>query len=202
MRSKLVEVTAKVLSASNPTALDELLNGAWQFTVPGMLGGEHVEGEWALSTVAATDTYAYPSYFAFAFPKYPRIAVGTTDYALDYYSRPGAFYTVWPTASTETGRPCAALFYGREMVLRPIPDAVYSVTIYGKVLKNDVLDSDGVEDRDYAMAVVAQAAIEHAQLTGNEEVEQKASAIFAKHFDNLQTASTGRFRGPRAMGTF
>ena len=204
MRDKLVELSGRTLDASNNTILDEHLNGAYQWTVPGMLSGETQEGEWTLTTVPGTGDYPYPDHVNFPYRKAPILDVGVGGKRiLGYSTYPELFWRRYERTLGQQSIPQAILFYGRVAYLRPVPDQAYTIHIFGKVSNETaIVDPTGIADRDYAMTVVAQAVIEHAGLTGNDELAAQGERVNARHFSNVQTRSIGRGRGPRGRITF
>lgn len=199
MRSTLRTMLAGLADDAIDVSIDDRLNGAYQYTLPMEIDGELVEGEWVITTVAGTGEYAYDATVAQVMQVAPRL---DDTYWLSYHTRPDVFWQAHDRTGGVQQRPDAALFYGRTAYLRPIPDAAYSVRVFTRKFPS-ALTSDGLVNRDHALAVVYAAAREYAMDVEDDETAMKADARYKDKRDLLQTLSLStRSQERKRMRTF
>ena len=190
MRTKFKDQLAGLATAVSDGEIDVLLNGAYQYTIPDALPGFITEGEWELTTVAGTGSYAFPDTVYSVHMRQPEL--DDRKY-LGYYSRPSIFFNRYDRVSPQNARPLGALFYGETVELRPIPDAVYTIHIYAR-LYPDALTSDGLVSRTHALATIYSAAQEWAEERDQELLMAKLQQRYATQLKLLRTRSNNRPR--------
>jgi len=184
-----------MLAGNGKTAasdINALLNGAYQFTLPRMIPGQIREGMWTLETVAGTDTYTYPSHIISPRPG-GRLS---DDTLLEFWTSPGLFWNRYQRSSAPQARPYAGLFYGREVVLRPVPNAVYTLHQPAAVGAVDALssDTDTIDDYDHAMCVATLAALETCEELELVEIQAQLERRLQRYLIPFRRASLARPR--------
>lgn len=185
IRSTFKKALAGLASAESDADIDALLNGAYQYTIPGDIPGEIVEGEWALETVAGTGEYAYPETVFSVKKAAPLI---DDKHRLGYYTRPEDFWWIYRRDDSNQRKPAGALFYANQVWLRPIPDDVYTVRIWIRE-RPAALTAAGIPDRDHALAVAYAAAFEFAADLDHDELMTKLSSRYNRKKSLLYTQS-------------
>lgn len=179
MRARFQLVLAGLADSEDDASIDERLNGAYQFSVASQLDGDLVEGEWDVETVAGTGEYAYPDTVAQVLQIAPML---DSDEHLGYSTRPEDFWAAFERTGGPERRPTAALFYGRVMYLRPVPDDAYDVKVFVRT-QPSALSSSGLTNRDHALAVVYTAAGEFAL---DVEDMDTAKQLYARADEKIQ----------------
>ena len=96
-------------------------------------------------------------------PAYSNDSSGSTENSLEmcWFQDPGEFYAKWGYITTladlDTGQPQDILFWEDQFVLRPVPDAVYTITIKGYQKDADLAIGDTLP-LDYTYRYIAYGA--------------------------------------------
>jgi len=199
MRTQFKAQLAGLAASEADVDIDVLLNGAYQFTIPDDVSGFITDGEWTITTVAGTGSYAYPSTVHSVRMEAPDL---DDTYYLSYNTRPELFWHAYKRVSAANARPTGALFYGEVCELRPIPDAVYTVRVYARVYPAALTDPDGLTNRTHARAVVYAAAFEWAEQRDHEELMVKLAARYEAQKNALRSRSNNQPRERRPTRSF
>lgn len=197
MRTKFKDQLAGMAASVEDGDIDTLLNRAYQFAIPEVVSGFLTEGEWTITTVAATGSYTMPVTVYSVRKEAPEI--DDTHY-LGYYTRPERFWRTYKRVSAANARPTGALFYGQTCELRPIPDAVYTVRVQARVYPS-ALTSDGLDNETHALAVVYGAAQEYAE-DRSLNVTAELAAKYQTKLGQLRTRSNNRPHERRVTRSF
>lgn len=199
MRSTFRTMVGGLADGDTDASINDRLNGAYQFTIPMDVPGELVESEWSLVASGGVGEYSYPATVAQTIQASPLL---NDTYKLGYHTRPEQFWQTYQRTGGNLGRPEAALFYGRTLYLRPVPDTLYQVRVFTRAFPA-ALGSSGLDNRDHALAAVYAAAREYALDFSDDETAQKADIRYKDKRDLLITLSlTARSHERRRMRTF
>jgi len=198
MRTEFKNQLAGLAESVSDGEIDVLLNRAFQFTIPEEVSGFLTEGEWTITTVAGTGSYAYPSTVYSVRKHQPEL---DDTYYLGWYSRPELFWDTYKRVSAANTRPTGALFYGETCELRPIPDAVYTVRVQARVYPAALTDPDGLANETHALAVIYAASFEWAEVRSL-DFRAEIDARYRVKLDKMRTRSNNRSRERKRTRSF
>lgn len=189
-----------------PTDVDEALNWNYQFALPNLIGGAILEGHIDIVTVIGTQDYDIDVQGAAMSPAViaknifrPVVNTGNGR-ILRYADQPAIFWNWHDHDDTDQGEPKSVLVRGRNVTLRPIPDAVYTYRAYGQVYRAE-LESGGIDDDEEALLVCAMSALDLAEGYGRDKTAQRAEKAFNRHYDLVYAKYQGRSSGPLSQTT-
>ena len=125
IRQMVRDLTGKKSTAQLATAdLDNYLNHYYTIVLPYELSLQHFEDTWSDTTVVGDDTYPVSSSYIFLRPP-----LTVDGYDIILWEDPAGFYDKWPEYDTpyDNALPTDALFWQRTLLLRPPPDAAYTI---------------------------------------------------------------------------
>jgi hypothetical protein len=186
MREKFSKRAAGLANDLDSAGIDLYLDAAFQYGVAAEVSGSLVEGIWEFDTVASQDYIDYESH-VYEVRKGCRRA-GTL---ISEYRRVEVFKNEQDQDASE-GAPQAVLFYGRQAIFAPVPDAVYAITVPARLYPEEGLTSAGLENHNHAMAVICEAIVELAEDFSKDPLKQRAEASLAKYLRRLRGPSNSR----------
>lgn len=188
LKSAVLSNLGAVTGDVSGTDLSRHINRVYQHDIPLDIGGQSSRVEWYILTTATDDgSYQFPDNL---------VALNGTvlrdDDELVVYTDYQAFYqaekreTTTATTAPARGKPQSALIWGRELIVRPQPDAAYDLFAEGTGVR-DVLDSDSAEilDPTERYAIEAGATIYVALMLGEDETAARYTDMRAYHFQLL-----------------
>lgn len=118
-----------VTTTSKPTSTSVVrrINQVYCHEIPDLVGGDNSKGEWWNTTSATDDgSYQFQDLLKNAFST---VIVGSDP--IRVFTDYGEFYKTFDRETTKRGKPEAALLWGREMILRPLPSGVFQIYVPG-----------------------------------------------------------------------
>ena len=171
----------------DPTDADSALNVNHQFALPNLIGGAILEGYIDIVTVASTGDYNFDvAGLAMASPVIsknvfrPVINTANGNF-LRVSDQPIEFWGWNDQSSTSEGEPLDALIRGRSVTFRPIPDAVYTVRVYGQVYRA-ALTAAGIADEEEATLICAMAGLDMGEQYGRDQTIARAQKAYDRHY--------------------
>jgi hypothetical protein len=175
LRDQFHKHTSSLSSDLSDSDVDVYLNRAYQYTIPLDVGGEFTEAIWELECVIDQAIYLYPEPMVSASGKepwidsvrklnFPEIEITVEPIGITYLSYetdPVVFKRKYLYGNKTSGRPRAALFYGKRLTLASPPDDIYNVSIPVRSGPIRVLDSLGIGHGTHARAIVSASALEY-----------------------------------------
>jgi len=143
-----------------------------------------LQDTWTFSTVAATDTETIDDDTIVSIKDY-----GTVDgYDLKIFFDYKVWQEIWtPTATVANNRPYQALFYGGDLIMRPTPDAVYSVIIPAWVRPLELVNVDDTPSREeWGEAIACGTARNLAGQFGDEKRYAFLTGIYEDQIAKIQ----------------
>ena len=140
-------------------------------------------------TVIDTDIYTFKGAgFTNIYPPIYCIDSNSSNTVVNFFMNPNEFYLRHPVDNTneDHSRPCDLLLYNDELLIRPKPDAVYTIKIKAyKEFQVDVTDVGtpaSAIDQDYFLRYLAYgAALDYFADFGNYEDYQKATPVYNRY---------------------
>lgn len=125
IKQEIREITGrKTVNQMTELVLERYLNEYYTLVMPNDLNLEELQEFWTKDTVAGAETVALDEAVLFLRPPF------TIDgYPLEVHDDPARFYALYPKSGEPytQARPEMALYQGRNLILRPWPDAVYKI---------------------------------------------------------------------------
>jgi hypothetical protein len=207
MRRRFKALTGGLASSETDADIDALLQAAYQYSIPSELPGELTEGQDTIITVSGTSVYQYPDRVHSVRSEAPEIygtvpIITNLNRHLSYETRPREFWAQHDRLGLDQGEPRSALFYGRQVFLRPVPDAVYWILFDTRRFKDALGATASIADQNHAMAVVTSAALEFCEDIDADELTAKLQRKYARYMDRLRSQSFTRSHVRREMRSF
>jgi hypothetical protein len=157
IRQEVRDLTGrKTANQMAEATVDRYINEYYTLVMPNDLDLEELQEFWTKDTVAGVETVALDDEVLYLRPPY---TIG--GYPLAVQDDPARFYELYPKSGEPyaPGRPEAALYQGRSLILRPGPDDVYEVHAPAAVIPA-ALAGAGAPTRDmWGRLIVLGAAI-------------------------------------------
>ncbi len=202
MRASFKRRTGGLADGLSDGDVDKYLNHAYQHTIPDLVPGQLTDGVWSLTTIALTDTYAFPDY---VHSVRPGLRIG--DSFLDLHDRERDFWLRYDPTSVQTAEPDAVLNYGRSLQFRPTPNAEYTVSIPARLYPNAAgallsLTANGLAWYTHANAVIWHGLVEFAEDYDLTAIEARAEAKAGRATSMMTSRGLARSRRRRPRMTF
>lgn len=150
------------------TEIDEYLNRAWQYELPDRIGGNFREATYSWTLVAAKESYNLDTSDDVGSGVFGRIrqpkaslAIRGQTTPLVYFDDEGLFWSTYDRTSTAQGEPRSVLWFGRDLVFRPVPVGGEIIDVPCSAYPLE-LDDNGVQNGNHAVAAVRLAARQYA----------------------------------------
>lgn len=210
MRTRFEEHVSDLSSDLDDAAIDEYLNRAYQYVIPADVGGEFNETTWELQAAAGTDTYDYASHVVAPngesawIKSYMNGAVLVEDILtfLDIETSHAVFEYADRYGTASQSRPSSALFYGRQVILSPVPDLDYIVNIPSRGGPSAGLTATGIENDIHAMATVTSAASEFLAESEDAEGFTREDGLYQRYLARLHVYAQARPNARRPKRSF
>lgn len=125
MRQEVRDITGRKSEGQMTSAkIDEYLNEYYTLVLPRDLDLEEIQGFWTKNTAAGNDTVALDAEVLCLLPP---MTVG--GYPVELVDDPVRFYALYPKFGEPytQNRPEIVMQYGRDLIMRPAPDAIYQI---------------------------------------------------------------------------
>lgn len=213
MRERFAEHASDLAGDLSDGNVDSYLNRAYRYIIPSDVGGEFNESLWELTCVIGTDTYDYAdnviapkgdgawidSYYNTAATP---VEVDLSRTFLDIETNRSVFEYADRYENQNQGRPTSILFYGRQVLLTPVPDLAYVVQIPVRGGPSADLTTTGITNDIHALATVTAAAAEFLAESEDAEGVNRESALYNSYLKRLHVMAQARPNGRRWKRSF
>jgi len=136
-------------------------------------------------TVADQETYVFKDQgYTNLYPPAYVIDSNASDTRLNFFQSPELFFRRNSVDATnqDTSRPGDMLFYNDEVILRPVPNDVYTIKMRAYTdLPQDLTQNDNVPQRYYVRYIAYGASLDYMADFGNDEDYAKKKPIFDRY---------------------
>ncbi len=168
IKAKVRNLTGRPSTSQiSETELLNFINNYYQLVFPVEAQPQELVGWFTQNTVADTETVAVDQIYLVLFK--PFMVAGDVN-GVTFFTDPASFYHKWPLSQSFTHtRPCDILLQLPNLVLRPIPDAVYEIRAWS-VKRPDafVNASDEPLNQEWGLVIAYGAAIDIKQDNGED----------------------------------
>lgn len=175
------------------------INQVYRYDIPNVVGGGSARSEWLIATTSVDDgSYQFPdnmtAMHGASFAVNDPLALWT-DYAV--------FYNEWDRETTARAKPTDGLIWGRQLILRPLPDDTYNIraeiTAYREAL-SDNSDNDEILDPVEGQAIEYGATVYVALQIGRFETMQIFQTFRDEAFVDLQVQDAKNYVSAVTVG--
>jgi hypothetical protein len=200
MRAKFKDRTSGLAESLPDPDIDVFLNRWHQYKLPAKIGRDLMDSIWRLELTPLTDTYDYPDNMIApkgtsawirdkrTSPTDPTIIdIGYTQ-ALETTTDTAWFHTAFqdfPKSSTGA-IPTDILFYGRQVIVSPVPDQAYFIDSPAR-LGPDALTSTGITNEVRALCVVQGSTHEFLMEQEDMPGASREASAFDDNLEDLMT---------------
>ena len=200
IKTKIRELTGRPSTGqiSESDLLDKI-NDYYVDVLPGEVDLNNPEGWYEFNTSDGTGTQALPTTVLAVSP--PVFSDGDQ---INFWTDNGEFFLQYPFSDANEAEPLDVLEYGRELYLRPIPDATYAIRIAAELQPTAAFtqDTDTPTDNQWGPVIAYGVSIEILQNNGEDEEAKRLEDMYMFHKSsvsskNLKQIPAGTRAAPR-----